>query len=398
MIKKNPIGRVPAASRRLMQRTKAYLATAVTTATLTLVAGTASAGIKVPFGDDASVNLGLGLRGSFTSAEGAAPNGSRSSDFNLDSIRIYMGASLTKSIKATFNTERDGDGNIRLLDGYAQFEPMDEINLWVGRMLPPSDRANLDGPYYLNAWSYPGVVSQYPARFAGRDDGVTVWGKLADKHLVYAVGAFRGHNRIAGASNAGDKPLVAGRITYNLLDPEDDPAYYTSSTYYGSADILAIGFAGMYQKKGVGTAARPGAYKSYNADLLFEKPLGKDVGTITLEGAYYHYGTSGAVDVSPSFGGAGGTANVGGIADGDAYLIGAAYLLPAEIGPGKLQPYARYQKFMNDSSGGYAREYDFGVNYVIKGHNARISLDYASLKGTGSKSTDRFIAGVQLQF
>jgi hypothetical protein len=393
-------GRRVASRRNRVHRTRNILAGAVTVASLCVAAGTASAGITESFGEDKSVSLGLGLRGSFTSTENGAPNGkSRSTDFNLDSVRIYMGASLTKSIKATFNTERDGDGHIRLLDGFARFEPMDEFNIWAGRLLPPSDRANLDGPYYLNAWSYPGVVSQYPARFAGRDDGVTVWGKLAEKHLVYAVGAFLGHNRLAGASNQGDNILYAGRVTYNFLDPEDDPGYFTSSTYYGSADILAVGVAGMYQKHGVGTAAKPGDYKSFNVDLLAEHKLGDDIGTATLEGAYYHYGTGGAIDVSPSFGGAGSTANVGGIADGDAYLIGVAYLLPGKVGWGKFQPYARYQKFLNDTSGGYAREYDAGVNYVIDGHNARISLDYASMKGTGSTgSTDRFIVGVQLQF
>lgn len=41
-------------------------------------------------------SVGLGMRYSFTSAEDAAPNGKdRSSDFNLDSARLY-GASLNK--------------------------------------------------------------------------------------------------------------------------------------------------------------------------------------------------------------------------------------------------------------------------------------------------------------
>ncbi|MQP66441.1 hypothetical protein GE253_13970 [Niveispirillum sp. SYP-B3756] len=106
-------------------------------------------------------------------------------------MRVFVSGSLTDTIKATFNTERDSDGNLKLLDGYARFEFSDEFNIWVGRMLPPSDRANLDGPYYINAWSYPGVVSQYPAKFAGRDDGATLWGKVADKRLTYAFGAFK---------------------------------------------------------------------------------------------------------------------------------------------------------------------------------------------------------------
>jgi hypothetical protein len=38
----------------------------------------------------------------------------------------------------------------------------------------------------LSEWYYPGVVSQYPSRFEGRDLGGTVWGKVFDKKLVYS--------------------------------------------------------------------------------------------------------------------------------------------------------------------------------------------------------------------
>jgi len=371
-------------------------AAAVLTAMCLLPVAGANAGGTITFGDGKSVSLGLGLRSSFTSLEHGAPDGSRSADFNLDSVRLYIGASLNDHIKATFNTERAGDGTINVLDGYAQFEFADAFNIWVGRMLPPSDRANLDGPYYLNTWLYPGVVSQYPAKFAGRDDGATVWGKLFDKKLVYSAGAFEGHNRIAGASNQGDHLLYAGRIAYNFLDAEPDPAYYESSTYYGSVAILKLAFAGQYEEDAVGTKAKRGAYKAWNLDLLFEKKL--PLGVVTLEGAYYQYNTGGVADVSPSFGGAGPTSNVGGISQGDGYLAGAAYLIPGQVGWGQFQPFFRYQDYDNDLTKKSSKEYDVGVNYVIDGHNARISLDYSKNDGTGVASFDRFIAGLQLQF
>ena len=106
--------------------------------------------------------------------------------------------------KATLNTERSADDKVRLLDGIAQFEPMSEFNVWIGRMLPPSDRANLYGPYFAVPWSFPGVVSNYPNIAAGRDNGVTIWGKPLAGKLTYAVGAFDGHNKVAGLS--GQKP------------------------------------------------------------------------------------------------------------------------------------------------------------------------------------------------
>ena len=368
----------------------------VATAALLMASTSAHAGATIGFGDGESISVGLGLRSSFTSQSNGAPNGSRSADFSLDSVRLYIGASLNDYIKATFNTERDSNGDVEVLDGYAQLEFMPELNLWVGRMLPPSDRANLDGPYYLNSWLYPGLVSQYPAKFAGRDDGATVWGKVFDKKLVYSAGVFEGHNRYAGASNQGDDPLIAGRVAYNFLDAEPDPAYYTSSTYYGSVDVLTLAFALQYEENGVGTAVHRGDYTGWNMDLLFEKKL--SFGVITLEGAYYNYDTGGVKDVVPGFGGAPGTANVGGINQGDGYLIGADYLIPGKVGWGQFQPFFRYQNFDNDLTHLGADQYDLGVNYVISGHNARVSIDYSKNEGGGVADYDRIIAGIQLQF
>jgi hypothetical protein len=360
-------------------------------------ASAAHAGATIKIGDESSISVGLGMRGSFSSNEHGASDGSRSEDFSLDSVRLYVNGQLTKSIGATFNTERDSDGDIKLLDGYMRYEPMDEFNIWAGRLLPPSDRSNLDGPYYLSTWNYPGLVSQYPAKFAGRDDGVTVWGKLFEKKLTYAVGAFNGHNRIAGASNQGHNPLIAGRVAFNFLDVEDNPGYYTSSTYYGTANVFTIGASMMYQKNGVGTALVKGDYFGWNVDALFEKKI-MDGGAITLEGSYYKYDTDDVLDVAGGFNGASGTDNVGGLVQGDGYLLSAAFLFPQEIGIGKFQPVVRYQSFDFDLVPLKFKQWDAGLNYIIKGHNARLSATYSNLDVGGGADNDVFTLGAQLQF
>ncbi len=357
--------------------------------------GTAHASGVISLGGDKSISVGLGMRSSYSDVQHGAPDGSDASAFSLDSVRLYVNAQANSWLKATFNTERDGAGHINVLDGYAQFEPMDEFNVWIGRMLPPSDRANLDGPYYLNTWTYPGVVSQYPAKFAGRDDGATVWGKLFDKKLVYSVGVFNGHNRIFGASNQGDSMLYAGRLAFNFLDPEPDPAYYESSTYYGSADILTAAFSVQYQPNGVGTALLRRDYTGWNFDGLYEKKF-TDIGTITLESAYYNYDTGSIVDVAPNFGGAGATDNVGGLQQGKAFLVGADFMFPEKIAIGMIQPALRYQEFDPGLGGPIHRQYDIGINYILDGHNARISADYVNVL-TGHASQNQFILGIQLQ-
>jgi hypothetical protein len=351
----------------------------------------------INFGDGQSISVGLGLRASLTDDNQGSGTGGQATTASLDSVRLYVNGQLTKQIGATFNTERDGNGNIVLLDGYARFEFRDEFNIWAGRMLPPSDRSNLDGPYYLSSYNYPGVVSQYPAKFAGRDDGVDVWGKLFDKKLTYAVGVFNGHDRITGAANQSDQPLVAGRVAYNFWDVEDNPGYYTSSTYYGSANILTIGAAVQSQADGVGTAARHGNYTAWNIDGLMEHKV-PGGGAATLEGAYYNFNTGGVLDVSPTFNGAGSTANVGGVVQGHAYLVSGGFLFPTEVGIGKFQPVVRYQEFDATILPSTTKQYDASLNYIIKGHNARLSLDYAHETISKTPDDNRLTAGVQLQF
>lgn len=357
----------------------------------------AHAGATINFGDNQSLSIGVGLRTSVTTDDHGAEDGSQSTSFNLDSIRLYVNGQVTKSLGATFNTERDANGNINVLDAYARYQPMDEFNIWVGRMLPPSDRSNLDGPYYLSSYNYPGAVSQYPAKFDGRDDGVTVWGKLFSKKLTYAVGAFNGHNRIAGAANQGDNPLFAGRIAYNFWEVEDNPGYYTSSTYYGTANILTLAVVGQSQKDGVGTAALHGDYTAWNFDGLMERKV-LHGGAVTLEGAYYNYNTGGVKDVATNFAGATSTANVGGLNQGHAYLVSGGFLFPTEIGIGKFQPVVRYQEFDATLTSIKSKQLDASLNYIIKGHNARISLDYAHVTTTSSPDDDKVTLGLQLQY
>ncbi len=55
-----------------------------------------------------------------------------------------------------------------------------EFNIWFGRFLPPSDRANLYGPFYAHEWAVytDGIQDGYPFVFQGRDNGVDVLGRL----------------------------------------------------------------------------------------------------------------------------------------------------------------------------------------------------------------------------
>ncbi len=274
---------------------------------LPFVNAQAADGWTFDLGDGVTFNIGTGVRSSVSAVSAFAPsagdaqggNGqSTIARYNQDDFRMYFNLSLNQYIKTTVDTERSAEpfetGSFQILDAYAQFEPMDEVNVWIGQMLPPSDRSNLDGPFYLSEWYFPGVVSQYPNRFFGRDLGGTVWGKLFDKKIVYSVGIFAGHNWQPLTSDQNQDPLFAARVAYNFWDPEPAPAYYTGSTYYGKADILTVALVGMFQHDGVGTVLKKGDYAAGNIDALMEKKFG-DYGVLTLEGAFYDYNTGGGL-------------------------------------------------------------------------------------------------------
>jgi len=363
-----------------------------------LLSGNAVAGGKINIGDHSWVSLGAGIRTAFTAVEDAAPNGSDySSDFDVQNVRLYFNGQLNDRLGMTINTDdikSDGsDGHVDLLDVIVRYEMSDQFNIWAGRMLTPADRIEMNGPFYSLTWNQY-TQPLYPsdqlgdAGLYGRDDGVTIWGKY-DK-FQYAVGMFNG---LRGYSNTSDTLLYAARFAYNFLNMEDNPAYYTSSTYYGGlGNILTLGVSLQSQSDGTGSTTQSGDFSGYTIDLLSETVLGGG-SVVTVEGEYKNFNADYTI-ATPAAG------NCFCLFDGDSYFVTAAYLFPTPVGPGKFQPYLRYveNKPSDDSSSDLT---EFGVNYVINGHNALLNFNYstgdATITGYPGADVKSFSIGVQLQ-
>ena len=330
------------------------------------------------------ISIGAGIRTSFSAVEEGAPGTDAvpsvpstdwSNDFAVDNARIYLNGQVHENIKFEFNTEsitNNTGSDFFVLDAIAKFEFNDMVNIWVGRQLVPSDRAELNGPYYHSTYEfnktpfYMNDQGSYTAGKYGRDDGINLWGALtADKKLTYVVGVFNGR---VGGPDADDNLLYAGRISYNFLDVEKNPGYYTSSTYYGKGgDIFTVGFAAQWEEDALGVAGAEGDFLGYSVDLLGETTLGNGA-VATIEGEYKRFELDGV---------ASGAADSLGMFEGDAYTGTALYLMPGKIGIGQLQPYVRYTYNDEESSSSQDRdEYEAGINYIIDGHNARVSLMY----------------------
>src|SRR5215472_6888518 len=329
---------------------------------------------------DKTLSYGVGLRagcgytayGSSTPGTTGQPN---SVGITTLDVRPYISGQVLPFLKFEGNLDLNNSdlGRIRVLDAVAKFEPDELFNVWFGRFLPPSDRANLSGPYYQNSWYFPNV-NAYPSIYAGRADGAAIWGQINKGQFKYQAGYFT-----TNPATPADEGIYAGRLVFNFLAPE--PGYYNSSTYYGSKDVLALGAAIQFQKLGSVFMPTPGTTTrkdllGFNLDLLFEKrlPIG-DGDTVSLEGAYYNF-------------------NKG--SQGWSFFALASYLIGSKIGIGQLQPMGRYTQ-SNPTGGDATKIIDGGINYIIDGDKTRLALVVQNINPPQSQSSTSFQLGVQIQ-
>jgi hypothetical protein len=319
---------------------------------------------QIPLGP---VTVGAGLRTSFEDTTPAT--GNSTNQFLLNDVRLYVNGPVTNYLKFMFNTDYDGVTNkIGVLDAVAEIGKNPEFNVWVGRFLPPSDRANLYGPFYAHEWNVytDGVQDGYPFVFQGRDNGAMYYGTFAKKVKVSAGG-------FDGKSATGNyKLLGAARVQIDFWDPED--GYYLNGTYYGDKNLLAIG--GATQVQGGRTAT--------TADFLLEKKLAS-AGSFSVEAEYSKYNGLGGYNAAYS-------------KSQGAYGL-ASYLFPKVVGPGRFEVLGKFAKadFTHGSTPSFAQKTtEINFNYVIKQFNARI-MSFYQKENFNRVMTNLWEAGIGLQ-
>ena len=393
-------------------RRSAQVIAIVVAASVMFGAATSQAGYKMEVNENSWISLGMGMRAHVGAQQTDTSDGWEKS-LAFDNGRLYINGGIMEGLTFEFNTDvtnNGGGGNatdVVMLDAIAKFEFSDAFNIWAGRMLPPSDRANLSGPYYLNTWNFPAGGTFGPHRYtsihAGRDDGAAIWGQFQGGKFKYQVGVFQGNGN-------SESPNFAGRLTLNLLDPE--PGYYNSSTYFGTKDIFAIGVVYQVQSGGADSpfvaavpevpydvgppvvvpvagspevAATTGTFSGWNVDILFEKNLGDSVGTVTLDGAVYGYSNDGGAGAGAS--------------DGLGFFTLGGFMLPGKVGVGPFkgnpQATVRYEQYRNDITDVTGDRIDAALNWILDGHNAYLSLNYGKVLDTDQQE---IILGMQFQY
>jgi len=313
------------------------------------------------------VTVGAGLRTSFVNTN--PDGGSTSSQFELNDIRLYVSGTAYKDVKFMFNTDYNSITNsVNVLDAVARIEVSPQFNIWAGRFLPPSDRANLYGPFYAHEWNVytDGIQDGYPFVFQGRDNGIAYWGTFAKKVKV-SLGAFDGKT-----ATGVQKTIGAARVQIDFWDPED--GYYLNGTYYGDKNLLAIGGASQVQD----------GHTATSVDFLMERKL-PNKGVFSIESEYANYNRLGGYNANYA-------------KSQGAYGL-ASYLFPKKVGVGQFEILGKYAKaeFTHGSTPSYDQKTtEFNLNYVIKQFNMRV-MSFGQRVTFNRINKDFWQAGIGLQ-
>jgi len=317
------------------------------------------------------ITVGAGLQTSYSHIE---TDGAPTEDqFQLGHMRLYVNGPVTDTIKFMFNTDYDSATNkLEVLDAVAEIGISPEFNIWFGRFLEPSDRANLYGPFYSHEWLAftDGVQDGYPGIYQGRDNGIVYWGDFAKKVKVSA-GAFDGKS-----ATGHPEVLFAARVQIDFWDPES--GYYLNGTYYGDKNLLAIGGATQFQD----------GHTASTLDFLLERKL-PNGGVFSIESEYADYNRLGGYDATYA-------------KSQGAYGLGS-YLFPKVVNFGKVNgKFEILGKFAKANfTYGATPSYDqktteVNLNYIIKQFNARVMSFFQDVRFNSHKP-DAWQAGIGLQ-
>ncbi len=338
---------------------------------------------RINFGTDGWVEVGAGLRFDWISVEDGAPSGDDfSDDFFLDRADIFISGRANRLLEFTLNTTYSSfTDEFDLREGIIRFEHSDTLNIWAGRFMVPSDLSSLSTVFYQTSW-FP-VLGAFQ-----RDEGLAVWGSLDQGRFQYKVGVFDGFE-IDTAADAEESSLFAGRFRINFWDPVS--GYYTQSTYYGQKKMLSAGVSVVFQQDafaGPGPFFEVGDFEGISADILLETS-GDDGTVFTFQGTVFSYDTD---DVDGEF------------PQSDGFEILGALLLPTLNGDslgGRVQPAVSLQSVELDLPDIEIDRIEFGVNYILLGHDTKLSAAFANSDvdtPAGSDDFLSFLAGVQLMF
>lgn len=198
-------------------------------------------------------------------------------------------------------------------------------------------------------------------------------------------------------SQRGHEKQYQGLFIYNFFDKEPHTTPYMTGTYLGKKKVLNLEAGFITQGKATWT--REGIDTTYHtmnlwsAALFYDAPVNYENGTaLNAYVGYFNYDFgpgylryNGIMNPASSVSGpypAGSQGNAFPMfGTGKVWYSQVGYLMKKDLlgeGNGTLMPYASIQSAKYDRLDKQMNVYDVGINWLIKGHTSKITLDYQS--------------------
>ncbi|WP_018344713.1 hypothetical protein [Cytophaga aurantiaca] len=334
-------------------------------------------------------------------------------DYEFIKKHLTIGAGLGSWV-GPLRYSAPGVGSLMGMDGVIYQQTTNDLNDQFVRRFMVYAKGKIGKLDYRVSVSKPFIVNSTtnsPSNITGGQAGIGILTKDA------ANAGINGYmqNDVATFSTRGPNPQLNTYLMYQFFDQETNKVPYNTGTYYGTKKILNVGGGIQYQKDAMWYTQANASHASgidtvthqlltAGIDVFYDAPLNKEKGTAISFYAAYLYsdygknyvrnlGVMNPADAGQGYSGqsaAAGSAtprlyNSGG---GSAYAMnGTGNTLSAQIGyklkddllgeHGTLMPYVMTQlstfqyydyKIMST--------FDIGINWLIKGHHSKFSLDY----------------------
>lgn len=348
-------------------------------ALLWLPAAAHAAGYPLQLDNDTYATLSLRVQAAAIMAQNqagaangdATKDGGAHYDFYARRVQLLAAGQVTSALSFMLMMEHAGYGKnysrgtgMQTADAWVQWNLSDALHLIAGAYLPPFSRNQLTPAIYFVGPDRPiteNMLLESPGMYEKRDRGLCLWGNFGG--LQYRIAAGKG----AKSQVLGDETLrTTWRIHYAFMDAE--PIYYYKETYLGKQSLFTAGFAYDKQDKvSLGPSGNPAPYSAWTADLLMEG--GNEGSALTILYAYHSYDWG-----NPERTGADGF-----FSQGNGWTLTTAYMSGGGRGAvAGSQPYFRYTAWNAHSGapGAKQKRWAIGMNYYLKGHDAKITLEY----------------------
>jgi hypothetical protein len=366
-----------------------------------LFASSAVFAIEMKTGEDFKFNIRLLIQaraqlswdgdGPSATNPSQAPAGTLDTDFYIRRGRVYFDGVAFKyfTFYLLLDTPNFGiHGNYTTVKTFTQdihvgYEPYKDLDIEIGFLYMPLSHLAVNSSAGTLSIEKPTAILLYNNANGLRETGVQARGLLLDRKILLRGGVYEGLRGLQGLDvpgpsascptcvaavvNPHGRPLIAGMARYNFIGYETGYAFPTM--YLDGKTRVSVGFGGQYQYKGAntpnkflntsgatGNATAVADYLALAGDIFADVALPADT-EFMIQADVYHFDWGSGSDKT-------------------------GYASTVEIGYrfGQIAIEGNGYWFNSESHRGNFLKVAGGLNYFLKGHNAKLQLEFWTQK------------------